>query len=275
MSDDTSIQVNFGRPMPIFPLDAVTLLPQQVLPLHIFEPRYRQLVDHALDGSGQIAMAVFEGDDWKQDYHGRPSIRPAVCIGQIIQHEKLMDGRYNLLLQGICRARVIEELPPEDGREYRLALLEPVGLDPATQVIIESGGEDDDDDEEPDQPGLELEPPPDLGLTQTPTPDESETLTGVRARLSDMLSEGPLTQMAAAEPILEYVKNAEIPVGALLELVSFTLISEPSLRYVLLAEPDVEQRAALIMRELNHLSSLIRRAGEQRPQDWPKGCSWN
>ena len=52
MSDETAIQVNFGRPMPVFPLDQVTLLPQQVLPLHIFEPRYRQMVTDALDGSG-------------------------------------------------------------------------------------------------------------------------------------------------------------------------------------------------------------------------------
>ena len=116
MSDETAIQVNFGRPRPIFPLDQVTLLPQQVLPLHIFEPRYRQMVTDALDGSGQIAMAVFEGRDWKQQYHGRPPIRPAVCIGHIAQHEKLADGRYNIILRGVCRARVIKELAPRDAR---------------------------------------------------------------------------------------------------------------------------------------------------------------
>src|SRR5690349_21503961 len=145
MSEETSIQVDFGRPIPLFPLEAVTLLPQQLLPLHIFEERYRQMVDQALDGSGQLAMAVLKGEEQSKDLHGRPVIRPAVCIGQIVQHEKLFDGRYNLLIQGVCRARVVEEMPPEEGRLYRMAMLEPVGLDPGTMVVSD---EDDEEEEE-------------------------------------------------------------------------------------------------------------------------------
>src|SRR5580765_1551354 len=114
MSEETTISVNFGKPMPIFPLNSVVLLPHGVLPLHVFEDRYRQMVGDALDGSGQIAMAVFEGADWKQEYHCRPPVRPAVCVGQIIQHHKLPDGRYNIALQGICRARILQELPADD-----------------------------------------------------------------------------------------------------------------------------------------------------------------
>src|SRR5436190_23857895 len=103
MYEETSIQVNFGRPTALFPLDAVTLLPQQLLPLHIFEERYRQMIDHALDGSGQIALAILEPalastasfsgttEQWKKDALGRPAIKPAVCVGQIVQHEKLFD----------------------------------------------------------------------------------------------------------------------------------------------------------------------------------------
>jgi Lon protease-like protein len=261
MSEETSIQVNFGRPTALFPLDAVTLLPQQLLPLHIFEERYRQMIDHALDGSGQIAMAILEPQQWKKDAHGRPGIKPAVCVGQIVQHEKLFDGRYNLLIQGVCRARVVEELPPEEGRLYRMAMLEPVGLDPGTMVV---GDEDEDE---------EGEEKPDLGLN-LPTP-EPAALSAVRERIGEMLSEGPLTQLVAAEPVLEFVRNQEVPVGPLLELVSFMLITDPALRYKLLAEPDMEARAGLIMGELEHLSHLIKRAGSQRPQDWPKGMSWN
>jgi Lon protease-like protein len=260
MSEETSIQVNFGRPVPLFPLDAVTLLPQQLLPLHVFEERYRQMVDHALDGSGQIAMAIFEGEEWKKDYHGRPSIKPAVCVGQIVQHEKLFDGRYNLLIQGVCRAKVVEELPPQEGRLYRMAMLEPVGLDPGTTVISEEGDEDDEEDDSIDL-DLPIEEPP--------------ALSAVRERIGEMLSEGPLTQLVAAEPVLEFVRNNEVPVGPLLELVSFMLITDPTLRYQLLAEPDMEARAGMIMGELEHLSGLIKRAGAQRPQDWPKGLSWN
>ena len=132
VTERETISVNFGRPVPIFPLDGVVLLPQQVLPLHIFEERYVQMVGRVLDGSGQIALAVFEGEDWKKDYNGTPPIRPYVCLGQIAQHEPLPGDRYNILLQGVCRARVVDETPPDEDRLYREAMLEPVGIDPAT-----------------------------------------------------------------------------------------------------------------------------------------------
>ncbi|MDX2118672.1 MAG: LON peptidase substrate-binding domain-containing protein [Planctomycetota bacterium] len=234
--DDNAIQVNFARPMPLFPLDSAVLLPQQVLPLHIFEPRYRQMVEHAIDGSGQIAMAVFEGDAWKQQYHGKPRLRPAVCLGQIVQHERLPDGRFNILLQGVCRARILKEMPAEGERLYRLALLEPVGVD---QV-----------------------------------PDEA-ALAVTRQRLERMLSEGELTKMAASEPILKYVQDESIPTLALLELLSFAVVTDAKTRYRLLAEGDIATRAELVEDELERLRRLIRRAALQRPQDWPKGCSWN
>ena len=237
MSDEeNAIQVNFARPMPLFPLDSAVLLPQQVLPLHIFEPRYRQMVEHALDASGQIAMAIFEGDAWKQQYHGKPILRPAVCLGQIVQHERLADGRYNILIQGICRARILKEMPADGERLYRLALLEPVGVE---QTIDEG------------------------------------MLAGVRQRLERMLSEGELTRMAAAEPILKYVQDESIPTIALLELLSFAVVSDAKTRYRLLAEGDIDARAVLVEDELQRLRDLIRRAALQRPEDWPKGCSWN
>lgn len=221
--------------MPIFPLDAPVLLPQQVLPLHIFEPRYRQMVEHCLDGAGQIAMAIFSGQDWKQKYHGRPPLRPAVCVGQIAQHERSPDGRFNILLQGVCRARIIREMPASEDHLYRTALLEPTGIEIA----------------------------------------ETESLGDARATIGELLSEGPLTKMNAAEPILEWLNNDDIPSGALLELVSFAIITEPRVRYQLLAESDAQTRADLIINELRHLSGLIERAESQHPEDWPKGCSWN
>ncbi len=279
MSEDNSIQVNFGRPMPLFPLESATLLPQQVMPLHIFEERYKQMVAHALDGSGQIAMAVYamppparakpllsphtitdhDADPPTPVRDTRARVRPAVCIGQIMQHERLDDGRYNLVLQGICRARVLQEMPSEPGRLYRLALVEPVGLDPGTVVITrEDADESDETPKEFDASALEPEP-----------------LTEVRAKIDEMLSDGPLTQLVAAEPVLEFVRNEDVPTAPLLELVSFMLITDPSLRYRLLAEPSLQQRAGMIVGELEHLSSLIRRASGQHSDEWPKGLSWN
>ncbi|MDX2131161.1 MAG: LON peptidase substrate-binding domain-containing protein [Planctomycetota bacterium] len=254
MSEESSIQVNFGHPMPLFPLDQATLLPQQLLPLHIFEPRYRQMIEHALDGAGQFALAVFEGDRWKQEYHGRPPLRRAVCIAQIVQHEKLPDGRYNVLVQGVCRARILREVPAEAGRQYRTALLEPVGLSQAPPEVSWTDDTFDDD---------------------TDSDDASPSLAEARGRIRDMLAEGPLTQLTHAAPVLEYLRNDELPTSAVLEVVSFTLITDPTLRYALLAEGDADARAAMIVRELEHLADLVRRAALQHPEEWPKGCSWN
>lgn len=235
MAEEMSIRVNFSRAIPVFPLDSVVLLPQQVLPLHIFEPRYRQMVGDALDGSGQIAMAVFRGESWKQEYHGNPPLLPAVCVGQIVQHERLPDGRYNILLQGVCRAKLMQEHMPDGERMYREAVLEPVGV-----------GEE--------------------------TGPDAEQL---REWLNGQLEEGPLAKMTVASQVLEYVRNDEVPTVALLELVSFGMLSGSSVRYRLLAEGDIERRTSLIRRALEDLERLIRRAESQRPEDWPKGCSWN
>lgn len=253
MSEEHSIQVNFGKAMPLFPLDQAMLLPQQVLPLYIFEPRYRQMVEHALDAAGQIAMAVYVEKPGKGT--PRPSIRPAVCVAQIAQHEKLPDGCYNLLVQGVCRARIIRETPGEAGRQYRTAFLEPVGM-----------GLPSDDSLDAEETELEA-----LGLIE----DRSPSLDAARSRIRELLDEGPLSQMKHAGAVLEYVRNDELPTGAVLELVSFTLISDPALRYALLAEPHAEARATIIISELVHLSNLLRRAPDQRPEEWPKGCSWN
>jgi Lon protease-like protein len=235
MADESSIQVNFGKPMPLFPLNSVVLLPQQVVPLHIHEPRYIQMVEQSLDGSGQVAMAVFEGEEWKQHYHGRPRLRPAVCVGQILRHEKLPEGKYNILLQGICRAKIVEEAEPCATRLFREALLEPVGVDDG----------------------------------------EEYKLYGVRERLTELLEDGPLSQLSHATWVVERIRDEEIPTGVILELVSFALPTRREMRYRLLAEADVAQRADLIEHELLGLHHMIRLATAQHPEQWPKGVSWN
>ena len=234
MADEVSIRVNFANPIPLFPLDSVVLLPQQVMPLHIFEPRYRQMVDRALDGVGQIAMAVVKPGHLLE-YHGSPPLLPAVCIGQIVQHEPLEDGRYNILLQGVCRARIVEDSPPDGDRLFREARLEPVGL--------------------------ETEDEPDLHM--------------LREWIAEQLDEGPLRELTVAAQVQEYVTNAEVPTPALLELVSFAMLTDAPTRYRLLEEGSLDRRGELIRSGLESLADLIRRALNQHPEEWPKGCSWN
>lgn len=96
------------RDVPLFPLPNVVLFPRAVLPLHIFEPRYRRMTADILNGDGRIAMALLR-DGWQADYHGTPAIHDIVCAGRIVRHEQLSDGRYNLWVQGEFRARVTDE----------------------------------------------------------------------------------------------------------------------------------------------------------------------
>lgn len=107
----------------IFPLPSAVLLPGGVMPLHIFEPRYRELVSAALESDSVMAMGGLE-PGWEPEYEGRPALLPICCAGVILSNERQGDGRYNLLLRGVTRARVLEELPAEHSyREVKVELL--------------------------------------------------------------------------------------------------------------------------------------------------------
>ena len=103
--------------IPLFPLPNVILFPGAVLPLHIFEERYKTMTADALAGDRLIAMALLR-PGWEKDYYGKPAIEPVVCVGRIARWERLEDGRYNFLLHGQTRARILGE---KDSWPYRLA----------------------------------------------------------------------------------------------------------------------------------------------------------
>jgi Lon protease-like protein len=103
--------------LPIFPLPQVQLFPHALLPLHVFEPRYRDMVRDALAGPRLIAVAALE-PGFEDQYHDRPAVRAVVGVGEMIGHEPLADGRANILLRGLARARIDRELPPRES--YRL-----------------------------------------------------------------------------------------------------------------------------------------------------------
>jgi len=94
--------------VPLFPLPNVVLFPRAVLPLHIFEDRYKAMTADVLAGNRLIAMALLR-PGWEKDYYQTPAIEPVVCGGEIRSWEQLPDGKYNFLLQGRTRARVISE----------------------------------------------------------------------------------------------------------------------------------------------------------------------
>jgi Lon protease-like protein len=113
--------------IPIFPLPNVVLFPQVFLPLHIFEPRYREMVAAALRGDRIVGMVLLR-PGWEADYDGRPPVYPVGCAGLITNAERLPDGRYNIVLQGLEKFRIVDE---DDSRPYRVARVESIAEDAA------------------------------------------------------------------------------------------------------------------------------------------------
>jgi uncharacterized protein len=108
--------------VPLFPLPNVVLFPRAVLPLHIFEERYKTMTTDVLTGERLIAIALLK-EGWEKNYYNRPAIEPVVCIGRILNWERLEDGKYNFLLQGRTRGKVIAE---QRSGPYRVARIEPI-----------------------------------------------------------------------------------------------------------------------------------------------------
>jgi len=131
MTDDHALDLSS---VALFPLPSVVLFPRAVLPLHIFEDRYRAMTRDALVGDRVIAMALLR-PGWEKSYYGRPAIDPVVCAGRILSHERLPDGKYNFLLQGVARCRIVEELTRDE--PYRIARLETIVETPALEIDLD------------------------------------------------------------------------------------------------------------------------------------------
>ena len=115
------------RSIAIFPLENVVLLPRVRVPLHIFEPRYRQMVREVLEGDGEhvIGMTVVRPSETGA-MQGNPDVFPIGCQGTIERFEALPQGRFNVVLAGTTRFRIDSESPPEGDRLYRIAHVVPI-----------------------------------------------------------------------------------------------------------------------------------------------------
>ena len=112
MPEEFSPLADFMGTVRLFPLPNAVLFPQVMQPLHVFEPRYRQLAVDALAGDRFIAMALL-APGWQTDQSGTPPIHPVACLGRIIAEQRLADGRYNLLLRGMSRIQIAHEIPAQ------------------------------------------------------------------------------------------------------------------------------------------------------------------
>ena len=111
--------VNIPGILPLFPLPNVVFFPRTYLPLHIFEPRYRDMVRCAAAGHRMIGMVLLK-EGWEHDYEGAPRIFPIGCAGRMISIKPLPDGRFYILLQGLRRFEIQQEVGVEAYRQGRI-----------------------------------------------------------------------------------------------------------------------------------------------------------
>ncbi len=205
--DLTFDEARFTGDVRLFPLPDLVMFPHVVQPLHVFEPRYRDLLNDALDDDGLIAMASL-APGWESNYDGRPALHPHICVGKVVTHHRLDDGRYNLMLLGMRRGRIVEELPAH--RSFREA-----------EVVLM-------DDEYPT--------------------DGDESRDHVQERLAKAFQKTlPLAKTEQNEEPLRELLSSEVPLGVLTDLVSFALPLGVKLKQHLLAEPNVDRRARLLL----------------------------
>lgn len=130
MSYQPTSRTDQGAQVRLFPLQGTLLLPGTFLPLNVFEPRYRQLVEHVMDDDRRIGMiqpytpgeAPLEVVDPRH-----PPLYGVGCVGEVVECEPQADGRYWIVLRGERRFRVVEELTPDVGG-YRRVLADVSGF---------------------------------------------------------------------------------------------------------------------------------------------------
>jgi Lon protease-like protein len=206
MSDGPPFLENFSGTARLFPLPNLVLFPFITQGLHVFEPRYRQLTADALAGDRLIALVMLR-PGWEEDYEGRPPVCEVACLGRIIADQRLADGRYNLQLRGLVRARLCGELAP--AKPYRTARVELLS---------------------------------DVNL---PAGDAEAHL---RAQLAEVAPPWCPVQEPAGGVFRRLMGHA--PLGALCDILSYSLPLAADFKQTLLETPDVTRRARRLIEYL-------------------------
>ncbi len=219
--------IKLDREIPLFPLPNCVLFPGVVQPLHIFEPRFRQMMCETMAGQAAMVMALLK-QGWEKSYHGCPEIYPRVCVGRVIAHERMEDGKFNLLLQGVARADVVSETRHTgEWGVYRTVKLQRVA---------------------------EVDPSPSHELLQ-------------RRVLRDLFEKSALRELTVT-PALATLFEESVPLSRLIDGLAFSLVQDCQAKQSLLEESDAGQRGELLLRELIALAARLRptaRANAQWP----------
>ena len=221
MSD--MISINFDRPMPVFPLSQCVLLPGAILPLHVFEDRYREMTRDILDSTGLIAMAMFDEEPSEEAYEkGRPELRPSVCVGYSVEHECLEDGRYLLVLKGVCRAKLVDEVTDEyENKGYRQFLIEPTDIPQA----------------------------------------DGDKMQDERIQIANLLSDRHISRLEGVDH-LRCLVGTELPTSVLIDVTISTICEHVEERYQMLALNDPTARGMWLIRRLKQIQDRLAAGGD-------------
>jgi len=195
----------FSGRVRLFPLPKLVMFPHVIQPLHIFEPRYRQMLEDALAGDRMLAMALL-ASGWEHDYEGRPPVHPVACLGRVATHQRLEDGRYNLLFFGLRRVKLVRELALD--KPYRTA----------EAHLLED---------------------------QYPAAAAGDRV-ALRRELLKVFRRALPALPQAQEPLDELL-GSEVSLGALTDIVAYTLKLDLPFKQQLLSEPNVDRRARLLL----------------------------
>ncbi len=121
--------------VPIFPLPNVVLFPKTMMPLRIFEDRYRTMTREALAGDGHIVMVLLR-EGWEATSEGNPAVHDIACLGKIESYEEAEDGKYDIVLSGIQRVRLLREIEHSPYRLAEVEIIEEPACDDSSGEVI-------------------------------------------------------------------------------------------------------------------------------------------
>lgn len=199
---------DFDGRVRLFPLPDLVVFPYAMQPLHIFEPRYREMLGDALAGDGLIAMATLAAG-WQKSGAEQPPIEPHVCICRVVSHGTTEEDHHNILVVGMRRAHLLSE--EETDRSFRTA-----------QVDV---------------------------LSDIYPPDGTATRPRLKRQLLDKFGQ-LIPNVAEVQKNLHELMASQMRLGAVTDIIAFTMQFPSAAKLQLLSEPDVDERARRLIQLL-------------------------
>ncbi|MDA7980711.1 MAG: LON peptidase substrate-binding domain-containing protein [Pirellulales bacterium] len=232
MFDPSAIEFSdsdFSGQARLFPLPNLVLFPHVIQPLHIFEERYREMMQDALDGDKLLTMCLL-APGWETDGSERPTICAGACLGRIVSWRLLDDGRYNLLLAGMRRVKVVSEL--DASTSFRQAHVQ---LCPDSSQVSASRQE---------ELRRRLSDAFEKALSQTTACEQPH----------DLLK----------------LFESSLPLSALTDILAYSLEFGLAFKQQLLEETSVDKRAQLLLENLHHPQQTCEQSARKFPPDFSR-----